>query len=746
MPFQLETVIESLEDYTATESLDGDNKYDAGELGLQPAEKGVMFVSFPPVLHLQLLRFQFEFPELLNVSAFVENRETNEPIEFVLHAVLVHSGDMGSGHYVVFINTNISGPSKWCKFDDDVVSCVSTNEAVEANYGGAPDETSSGASTNAYMLVYIKKTQIEDVLCPVTEEDIPAHLLRRFEAEKLSYAEKTKEEINAHLHTELMVILEEHMFTHDGFDLFDPNTLDDVLHLKVKKKATISELYSLFAKEFCIDENAFRLWQVQESAIRDDSSDAFSLSRLRPSSFLKRQGEEGNISTVENVFANPERNIVFVEVALGPNHPAAPLPAYDESRDLMIFLKYYDIDRQEMFFTGHITISCELTVSHYMSEILEKAHLPLGTRLNFYQEVSPENIRLVCSEAVLSDEGTLVELADSAILIFEKAHKSNRENNARAYFIRKYNTLLAEAVQNPDAFDNPPSDHFIPVKGEISLTWSMEQLTKWIANGIGCAAERILLWKMSAFCGRPTRSHLNAREMKVWTVKELLMLNGRNRHDPRQRKQHTVYYTHMPFPVAELKHRYEITVFPHKNGTVQSILSEAQKEFRFSQNGTKILRLVHTGVASHVLRVYEVFDNDLPVVEVFLRTDSSTCAVRVEEVPEEEVKVGDDEYLIPVAHFDKDPSRTFGVPFYIKVTDGETHESISGRIRKKLEVSDREFDKVRTPSVTVQSLKSEKLLRWPALPRAMSLPWLGLDHMNKTRSSHTIEQAIVIHN
>lgn len=44
----------------STESLDGDNKYDAGEHGLQEAEKGVIFQSFPPVLHLHLMRFQYD--------------------------------------------------------------------------------------------------------------------------------------------------------------------------------------------------------------------------------------------------------------------------------------------------------------------------------------------------------------------------------------------------------------------------------------------------------------------------------------------------------------------------------------------------------------------------------------------------------------------------------------------------------------------------------------------------------------
>lgn len=55
---------------------------------------------------------RFEFPALLNLNKFVEDGDQKEPIDFVLHAVLVHSGDFHGGHYVVFINTNMSGPAK----------------------------------------------------------------------------------------------------------------------------------------------------------------------------------------------------------------------------------------------------------------------------------------------------------------------------------------------------------------------------------------------------------------------------------------------------------------------------------------------------------------------------------------------------------------------------------------------------------------------------------------------------------
>jgi len=56
----MKNLYDSFRDYVAVETLDGENKYQAEGYGLQDAKKGIIFQSFPPVLHLQLKRFEYD--------------------------------------------------------------------------------------------------------------------------------------------------------------------------------------------------------------------------------------------------------------------------------------------------------------------------------------------------------------------------------------------------------------------------------------------------------------------------------------------------------------------------------------------------------------------------------------------------------------------------------------------------------------------------------------------------------------
>lgn len=92
--------------------------------------------------------------------------------------------------------------TQWCKFDDDVVSRCTKQEAIEHNYGGQDEDMSMAVKhcTNAYMLVYIRNSELENVLQEVKEEDIPQevrNVLQRELSQELCDLERDKDTTDA---------------------------------------------------------------------------------------------------------------------------------------------------------------------------------------------------------------------------------------------------------------------------------------------------------------------------------------------------------------------------------------------------------------------------------------------------------------------------------------------------------------------------------------------------------------------
>lgn len=221
---------ESFKDYVQVEMLDGDNKYQAEGYGLQDAKKGVIFEKFPPVLHLQLKRFEYdiekdtmvkindrhEFPMDIDLEPYLaQEADRSEPYNYKLHGVLVHSGDLHGGHYFALLKPEKDG--KWFKFDDDRVTPVLEKEVLEDNYGGElvnGNQNNLGNRapvramkrfTNAYMLVYVRESRMDEVLKPFTPEDTPAYLSARLDEERLAMEARKREREEQHLYMNVKV-------------------------------------------------------------------------------------------------------------------------------------------------------------------------------------------------------------------------------------------------------------------------------------------------------------------------------------------------------------------------------------------------------------------------------------------------------------------------------------------------------------------------------------------------------------
>ncbi|XP_021358377.1 ubiquitin carboxyl-terminal hydrolase 7-like isoform X1 [Mizuhopecten yessoensis] len=746
-------VMESFEDYVKVETLDGENKYDAGEFGLQESEKGVIFVSFPPVLHLHLLRFmydpmsdayvkindRFEFPERLELDQFLHEKEKT-PASYILHAVLVHSGDNHGGHYVVYINPKCD--EKWCKFDDDVVSRCTKQEAVDKNFGGHDDEISVKHCTNAYMLVYIRESCINESLHVMSESDIPQCLIDRLAEERRMEVQKRKERTEAHLYMNVQVVTEDHFYGHQGNDLMDLEKANFSRKFKVKKTSSLLEFMEMLAENLKYPVNQLRPWPFQ---CRQNQT-------YRPTLV----DVESNLQkTIQDVADNETPWTLFVET-LNPESGLQALPSFDKESDVLIFLKLYDPRSKTISYCGHTYVPISAKTSELLPDLCRRAGFPVGTPLLLFEEVKPNMLEKL-EDYDLPIEKMLDELMDGDIIVFQREEADFQQYqlpSARDYFKDLYYrvdvTFCDKTLPNDEGF-----------MLDLSMRMNYDQMANAVAQYLGTDPYLLQFFKPQSYREGPGNA---IRCTFEGNLKDLLLYAK-----PRQPRK--LYYQHLNIRINELenkkqfkctwvnskmKEEKELVLYPNKNGNVGDLLEEAKKQAELSEDGSGKLRLLE--VISYKIYTIQREEAFLDA----LNPAGATKSYRIEELPKDEVRLGDDETLIPVAHFHKEVFSTFGVPFLLKIKQSEPFSAVKERIQRKMDIPEKEFEKYKFAVVVMgrveyisdddQDMRVDLTVFKPHAIQGANMqarPWLGLDHVNKTpkRSRYAyLEKAIKIHN
>lgn len=316
------TLQQSFENYIEIEMLDGENKYQAGEqYGYQDAKKGVVFELFPPVLHLQLKRFEYdfmvddlvkiddlyEFPDSIDLSPYLDAdlplSVRSENWTYKLHGVLVHQGSISNGHYYAMIKPEATSDT-WLRFDDDKVWKVTPTQVFQENFGATDlspaqvrllsrlerNEFMIRRATSAYMLVYYRESEL-DVVLPTELAPIPSHVSEQIIREKEELANWERKKREALLYVNVKIATVDNFAYYNGFDtypdpakpkFFDPSIFDSRAYpqtLSVKKEAKFSSLYKLVAKKLGYLEDDSEIEEVKKlgdaeaSAIDVDADD-----------------------------------------------------------------------------------------------------------------------------------------------------------------------------------------------------------------------------------------------------------------------------------------------------------------------------------------------------------------------------------------------------------------------------------------------------------------------------------------
>ncbi|KAJ3326370.1 hypothetical protein HDU76_012981, partial [Blyttiomyces sp. JEL0837] len=443
------TLRDSFVDYVSVETLDGDNKYMAEGHGLQDARKGVIFTNYPPVLHLQLKRFEYdmerdamvkindryEFPAEVDLTDFLD--EGSRPAvrqNYHLHGVLVHSGDLHGGHYCAFIK---SGPgNKWFKFDDDRVIPVTQKEVMEDNYGGESPSSKPGLKykrfTNAYMLVYVRESDLNEILAPVEDGDIPEHLRVRFDEERLASEQRRKDKEEQHLYMTVKALFDEQIKEHPGFDLcnFDEKAFaaTPLPQFKVRKDESFGALRARLAEHVHQPVDRIRVWSMLPRVNKT----------IRPDSPITNVENDKTVDAIRDKFVKNNNDLrLYVEIVDPETEEFAVMPS-----QAVIFIKFFDPSKDKIQYVGKIIVKNKAhRIQDYVPRMLELAGCPPDLSVRIFEEIKPDMIDPIDGRKSFA----AAELGDGDILCFQvdmqpdQPESMKDPNTVQKYFERLRN-------------------------------------------------------------------------------------------------------------------------------------------------------------------------------------------------------------------------------------------------------------------------------------------------------------------
>lgn len=564
------TLTDSFKNYIELEMLTDDNKYQAGDdYGYQDAKKGVVFESFPPVLHLQLKRFEYDFmiddlqkindfyqyPDQIDLSPYLDEdlpqEVKNENWNYKLHGVLVHQGSISNGHYYAMIKTK-ANDDHWLRFEDDKVWKVTKSQVFEENFGAnelsqeeffklskyEQNENLIRRSTSAYMLVYYRESELNEIL-PDDDEEINEHVPSFIPLEIQQHLDEMKlvEDLRLQQLYNINVKLVNHInfSNYNEFDYYydstnlkyydkeaiDSNLLLQPLVLSLKKTDPVLELYKAINKQMNLSTSIDHVEDVNNLPYRlliichrnnqtnradtalnvkdllEDDKPATLVSifnkhfnkKLEEMVFYIEQYQYDLDFVVDNTsnsklksiedFKFADVNDKFNQVSSMSVSDTKPLD--ESSNNFILFFKFYDHHIDKLQGLTHLVIPKDSLVKDVVPKLKQLLNFDDSVELDIVEELTPTKLDKLHLDSTLEKN----ELGSGDVLICYVPEKD--ASRLLAQYIKFLNTKIHIKVRPIKEID--PSVHEInededeemsPV--EETLESGEDQLDFWIST------------------------------------------------------------------------------------------------------------------------------------------------------------------------------------------------------------------------------------------------------------------------
>ncbi|KAG6744903.1 hypothetical protein POTOM_051544 [Populus tomentosa] len=800
-------VYASFDKYVEVERLEGDNKYHAEEHGLQDAKKGVLFIDFPPVLQLQLKRFEYDFMRdtMVKINDRYEfplqldlDRENGKYLSpeadrsvrnlYTLHSVLVHSGGVHGGHYYAFIRPTLS--DQWFKFDDERVTKEDVKRALEEQYGGEEElpQTNPGFNntpfkftkySNAYMLVYIRESDKDKIICNVDEKDIAEHLRIRLKKEQEEKEDKRRYKAQAHLYTIIKVARDEDLKEQIGKDIyFDLVDHDKVRNFRIQKQTQFSLFKEEVAKELGIPVQFQRFWiwaKRQNHTYRPN----------RPLTPQEEAQSVGQLREVSNKTHNAELKL-FLEVELGLDLcPIAPPEKTKE--DILLFFKLYDPEKQELRYVGRLFVKNSSKPIEILAKLNQMAGFASEEEIELYEEIKFEPC-VMCEHLDKRASFRTSQIEDGDIICFQKSPPENEEDCRNPDVPSYLEYVHNRQIVHFRSLEKAKEDDFCL---ELSKLHTYDDVVERVARQIGLDdPSKIRLTSHNCYSQQPKPQPIKYRGVEH--LSDMLVHYNQT--------SDILYYEVLDIPLPELQGLKNLKVAFHhatkdevvihnirlpKQSTVGDVINELKTKVELSHPNAE-LRLLE--VFYH--KIYKIFPPNEKIENIndqywTLRAEEaslfSPCSdisqsmvkyylkcegIGHECIPEEEKKLGPQDRLIHIYHFTKESGQNqmqvqnFGEPFFLAIHEGETLAEVKMRIQKKLQVPDEEFAKWKFAFLSLgrpEYLQDSDVVFTRFQRRDVYGAWeqyLGLEHSDNTpkrsyavnQNRHTFEKPVKIYN
>jgi ubiquitin carboxyl-terminal hydrolase 7 len=208
--------------------------------------------------------------------------------------------------------------------------------------------------SNAYMLVYVRKSEIPWLLKEVETSEVPEHLKKRFRREE-------EEEEEAPFRMLVRIITDRHLARHRGADFV---RMEDTLQLKMVRRESVLDLKRVVFEVCGIPVDKQRLWILVQRENRT----------IRMDRFLD-SSEDGD--PMESFLSGTARDVKFyvqrdergVTSETDPE-PILPMRGPAESGEIFLSFKFFDPEKQTLKYIGSMLISVTC-VLHDLLELIE---------------------------------------------------------------------------------------------------------------------------------------------------------------------------------------------------------------------------------------------------------------------------------------------------------------------------------------------------------------------------------------